>query len=326
MISRRTLLVAIGLGPLLAPFPSLAQQSTKVWRIGFLDPLARDSDLYQAFLQGMRKLGYVEGKNFTIEARFADGDFERLPGFAAGLVQLNVDVLVTGTTPAIQAAQRATTTIPIVMAVVGDPVGGGFVASLARPGGNITGMSVLTQDVSPKLLEMLKDSVPKLSSIAVLMNPANANSVVSLKNIRAAAQKMNIPILAFEAQTPGDIDRAFAAIARKRASAVMAPGDPFFRLQARQIGSLALQYRLPSAFSNNEIVEAGALMSYGAKLAENYHRAAIYVDKILKGAKPSELPVEQLTRFYMVINRKTAKAIGLTIPESILFRADRVIE
>ena len=325
-MTRRKLLLAIGLGAFAAPFPALAQQPVKVWRIGFLDPLAPATDLYRAFLRGMQELGYVEGKNITIEARFADGKFELFPGFAAGLVKLNVDVLVVATTPATQAAQQATTTIPIVMVSVGDPVGAGFVASLARPGGNITGMSVLTQDVSPKLLEMLKAAVPKLSRIAVLTNPANSNTAVSLKNIQAAAQPMSLTILPFEARSPSDIESAFAAMARQRIGAVMAPGDPFFRLQAGQIGSLALRHKLPSAFSNSEITEAGALMSYGPRLAENYHRAAIYVDKILKGAKPGDLPVEQPTTFYMVINRKTAKALSITIPDTILLRADRVIE
>ena len=326
MITRRKLVLALGLGTLAAPLPSLAQQQAKVRRIGFLEPLAQDSALYREFLQGMRELGYIEGTNIAIESRFADGKFERFPGFAAELVKLNVDVLVVATTPAIQAAQQATATIPIVMVSVGDPVGAGFVASLARPGGNITGMSVLTQDVSPKLLEMLKATVPKLSRIAVLVNPANSNTAVSLKNIQAAAQQMSVKILPLEARTPSDIENAFAAMARQRPSAVMAPGDPFFRLQARHIADLALRHRLPSAFSNSEITEAGALMSYGPRLAENYRRAAIYVDKILKGAKPGELPVEQPTTFYMVINMKTAKALGIKFPNSILVQATKVIE
>ena len=313
------------------PVCSFAQQQGKVWRVGFLSQRRHvdflDSDYYYGpFRQGMRELGYVEGKNLVIEWRSAEGKFERLPDLAAELVQLKVDVIVTAGTPAISAAQKATTTIPIVMGSAGDPVGSGFVKSLARPGGNITGLSNMVVDLGPKHLEMLRSMVPKLSRVAVLVNPSNSSHATILKSVQAAAQKTNIKVLPAEARTPQEIESAFSTMTQGNVGAVLVAIDAFFIQQGRQIAELAAKHRLPSMSASREYVEAGGLMSYGQNLADNYRRAATYVDKILKGAKPGDLPVEQPTKFELIINGKTAKALGLTIPQSLLISADKVIE
>ena len=324
--TRRRLLLAMAAWPLLAFATKAAAQSAKMPRIGFLDPGARNEGLYGSFLGGLKELGYSDGKTIAIEARFADGALERLPALAKELADLKPDVLIVQSTPGVRAAIATKTAVPIIMVAVGDPIGSGFVATLGRPGGNVTGMSILTSDLSPKLLEMLKTAVPKLARVAVLVNPANPNSTVSLKNIQSAAQQLNLKIAPAEARVKDDIDGAFAAIARQHAGAVVVPGDPLFRLNARQIAALALRYKLPLASTNIEIAEAGGLLSYGASLADSYRRAAAYVDKILKGAKPADLPVEQSSRFEMVINRKTANALGLAVSNEFLLRADKVIE
>jgi ABC-type uncharacterized transport system substrate-binding protein len=329
MMKRRKLLAAIGLCALAAALGSFAQQQRKVWRIGFLAtrrPVSLDSDSYGAFPRGMRELGYVEGKNLIIEWRFADGQYERLPGLAAELVRLKVDVLVVVGTVAISAAQKATTTIPIVMGTSGDPVGTGFVKSLAHPGGNITGISNTTADISAKHLEMLLSMVPKLSRVAVLMNPANASNSTILKSIQTAAQTVGVKVAPLEARTPQEIGNAFTVMTQQHAGAVIVEIDSFFVQQRNQIAELAAKHRLPSIAPFREYAEAGALMSYGQNVADNFLRAATYVDKILKGAKPGDLPVEQSTKFELFINRKTAKALGLTIPQSLLISADVVIE
>lgn len=328
MNRRDTLLALLALGA--APFPSVAQQQGKAWRVGFLSPLARpaslDSHRYGAFLQGMRELGYIESKNLVIEWRFADGMYERLPGLAAELVQLNVDVIVAATSPAIRAAQKATTTLPIVMGNTGDPVGSGFVKSLAQPGGNITGLALMSSDVSAKLLDLLRSLVPKLSRVAVLVSPTSSTYRAILNGVQAAAQNVGIQILPVEARTPLEIETGFPMMVRSRAEAVIVGLSWFFVQQQRQIADLAAKHRLPSIAGNREYAEAGGLMSYGQNIADNYRRAATYVDKILKGAKPGDLPVEQPTTFDFVINLKTAKALGITIPQSILLRADEVIQ
>ena len=328
--TRRALLIAFGAAVLAAPLGSFAQQQGKVWRIGFLSlrsrPASPDSDVFGAFRRGMRELGYVEGKNLVIEWRSADGKSERLPALAAELVQLKVDIIMAGGTPAISAAQKVTTTIPIVMGTVGDPVGSGFVASLARPGGNITGVSSLTSELSPKQLEMLRSMVPKLSRVAVLVNPANSFHATVLENVQAAAHRTGVTILALEARTPQEIGNTFAVMSQKKTRAVIVVRDSLFNQQVREIAALAVKYRMPSIHGVREYVEAGGLMSYGQNPADNYQRAATYVDKILKGAKPGDLPVEQPTKFELFINRKTAKALGLTIPQSLLISADKVIE
>jgi len=330
MNKRRKLLLALGLGTLSAALPSLAQQSAKVWRIGFLTtrsrPASLDADYFGALPRGLRELGYVEGKNIVIEWRFADGNIERLPALLADLARLKVDVIVAGGAPAARAAQQATGTIPIVLAGVGDPVGLGLVASFSKPGKNITGVSNMAGDVSVKSVEFLRAVVPKLSRVAVLLNPANPIDAIVLKQVQAAAQAAGISVSVFEATSASQIDAAFAAIVRSRPGALIVAPDPYYVSQARQIAELAAKSRLPAIYSFRPHAEAGGLISYGENMAKNYGRAAPYVDKILKGAKPADLPVEQPIQLELVINRSTAKALGLTIPQELLLRADEVIE
>ena len=329
MINRRKIVIALGAG-VLAPFASLAQQQGKVWRVGFLVQRHMefvDADYnYGPFMQGMRELGYVVGKNLVIEWRSAEGKAERLPELAAELVRLKLDVLATAGTPAALAAQKATATLPIVMISVGDPVGNGLVKSLARPGGNSTALSNMNTDLAPKLLEMLRGMVPKVTRVAVLVNPSNVTNTSGLKNIQAAAQKLGVKIQPVAASTPQEIASAFAAMARQHAGALIVLRAAFFNQQKHQIVELAAKHRLPSISGDSEYAEAGGLMSYGNNVRENYKRAATYVDKIFKGANPGDLPVEQPTTFELFINRKTANALGLKIPNSMLAQATKVIE
>ncbi len=300
MSNRRKLVIALGAGALAAPLACFAQQQRpKVARIGLLDSASGRAKGREALIAGLRELGLVEGKNILIESRWAEGKYERLPGLAAELVQMKVDVIVASTTPAVQAAQQATTTIPIVMVRTADPVGSGFVASLARPGRNITGLSA---------------------------NPANPSHADQLKRIQATAKTNSVTISPVEASTASQIEAAFSAMKQERAGALIVLGDAFFLAQARRIAELAAHQRLPTMFWSRGPVESGGLMSYGQNAVEEYYRAATYIDKILKGAKPGELPVEQPTKIELVINLKTAKAIGLTIPQELLLRADKVIE
>lgn len=327
---RRKMLVALGAGALAAPLFPFAQQQAKVWRVGFLSarrsPPLLDLDYYGAFPRRLKELGYVDGRNLHIEWRFADGDYQRLPGMASDLVRLKMDAIMALGPPCASAAQKATTTIPIVIVVSGDPVAAGFVKSLARPGGNVTGLSNLAGDMGAKHLEMLLAIAPGLSRVAVLVNPANPAHAQIVKTIQAAAQKAGIKTITLNAQTPAEIDSALAAAAREQAGAVIVGLDPLFIQQVHQIASAASSYRLPSIFPNREYAEAGGLMSYGQNQAEIYRRAAEYVEKIFKGAKPAELPVEQPTKLELLINRKTAKALGLAIPQSLLISADKIIE
>jgi len=329
MNNRRRLIVALGASALAAPF-AFAQQQSKIWCVGFLASRHVDfvdSDYYYGpFRQGMRELGYVEGKNVVIEWRSAEGKFERLPGLATELVNLQAAVIVTAGTPATSAAQKATTTIPIVMGSVADPVGNGFIKSLARPAGNITGLSYMAGDVSPKQLEMLLDMVPKLSRVALLLNPSNSANMKSLEIVQAAGQKLGLKILRADARTPQEIENAFSWIRQQNAGALMMWTEPFFLQQKTQIAELAAKHRLPAIGGDRIYSEAGVLMSYGPNIADQYRRAATYVDKIFKGAKPTDLPVEQPTKFELVINRKTVTALGLTIPQRLLLSADKVIE
>lgn len=329
-VPSRRAVVALSASSLLASFGSLAQTPGRVWRVGFLTLRSRpdsfDANVFGAFRAGLRELGYVEGRNLIIEWRFADGKPERLAGMAHELVQLNVDVIVTAASQPTAAAQKATTTIPIVIGSAGDPVASGFVQSLARPGGNITGVSENAVDIVPKLLEMLVRIRPKLSLVAVLTNPDNAALAGRLKVIQDAAQSIGVATLATEARNAKEIGDAFALMALKKAEALIVPVDPVFILQWRLIAELALKHRLPSTAGAGEYAQAGGLLSYGSNFPDNYRRSATYVDKILKGAKPADLPVEQPTKFELIINRKTAQALGLTIPQSILTGADRVIE
>ena len=326
---RRELVVAFCAGAF-APLVSFAQAQGKVWRISFLSQGHLDSSAagyaYGPFTQDLRELNHVEGRNPTIEWRSAEGKVERLPELAAELVRLKVDVLVPAGTPASFAAQKATTTIPIVMARVGDPVGGGLVKSLARPGGKSTGLSNMANDLGTKRLEMLGAIVPRLERVAVLVNPSNATNPALLKDVQAAAEKAGAKIHSFEAGTPQEIASAFAAMARRGTGALIVLLDRFFQQQKAQIVELAAKHRLPSIGAYGEYAQAGGLMSYGNSLGENYRRAATYVDKIVKGAKPGDLPVEQPTTFELFVNQKTARALGIIVPQTIVIQATRVID
>ena len=330
MITRRRFLIALGAGVLAVPRGSLAQPQPKGARIGFLYYGSRQSALdtgrYNAFVQGMRELGYVEGTNFVIEARFADGKHERLPAFAAELVRLKVDVIVATGTPTYRALQHAAATIPVVITVTFDPVGDGFAASMARPGGNITGLTLSAADLGPKLLELLKAAMPKLSRVAVLVQPGNPAHPQRVVRIMSAAQKVGIQVVLAEAGTVPEIEREFAMMTKERANATIILADGFFLQESRPIAAQALKHRLPSISQLREYAEAGGLMSYGPNSVDNFRRAATYVDKILKGAKPGELPFEEPTRYHLLINRKTALSLSLTIPQALLGQADEVIQ
>ena len=330
MNNRRKLIVALGAGALAYPLTPLAQRPAGLKRIGFLVPAGRpaalDTHFYGGFTRGMRELGYVEGKNFAIEWRFADGNYNRLPDLAAELVSLKVDVIMIAGSTATRAAQQATKTIPLVCATMSDPVGNGFAQSLARPGGNVTGLTLTTTDMSPKHIELLKLMLPKLAQLAVLVNLGNPAHPAIVKSIAANAQKLGIKTRTLDARNPEGIERNFAIMKRERADAVIVAVDAFFLGQRQQIAELALANRLPSLFSAQEHVDAGGLMSYGQNLADMYRRAAGYVDKILKGAKPGDLPIEQPAVFSLALNRKTAKTLGIAIPNEMMLRADKVIE
>ena len=275
----------------------------------------------------MRELGYIEGKNLVTEWRSSEGKYERLPELAAELARMKLDVLATVGTSASFAAQKATITIPIVMMGVGDPVGTGLVKNLARPGGNSTGVSLMSTELGPALLQKLHDMVPKVTRVAVYVNPTNLPfSVLFLKNVQVAAQRLGVKILPIEASTPQEIANGFAAMTRQNPGALIVPLEAFFIQQYKQIVDLATKQRLPSIGGSGEYVDAGGLMSYGQNLRENLRSAAAYVDKIFKGAKPGDIPVQQPTTFELIINRKTAKALGLTIPQSLLISATKIIE
>ena len=314
--------VALVLVLLAAPFAAEAQPAVKVPRIGFLANVRSPGT--EAFQKGLRELGYVEGQNIIVEWRLAEGRFERLPEFAAELVRLKVDVIYAPADPYVEVARKATTTIPIVFAVVADPVGRGFVQSLARPGGNITGLTNVSRELAGKRLELLKETVAGVSRIGVLTNPAT--SALTWPETEAAARALGVQLLVQEAREVGDLEGAFAAMKRGGVAAVIKLPDAMFYAQRRRIADLALKHRLPVMSAFRDFVEAGGLMAYGADIGDLIRRSATYVDKILKGAKPADLPVEQPTKFELVVNMRTAKAIGLTVPPSLLFRADHVIE
>ena len=330
MTTRRRFVIALGAGVVVVPRRALAQQQSKATRIGFLNLGSRqslvDTGRYDAFVQGMRELGYAEGTNLVIEARFGDGNAERLPALARELVRLKVDVLVGAGAAVLRALQQATATIPIVAAVALNPVGDGLAASLARPGGNITGMALMAADLGPKHLDLLRAALPRLSRVAVLMQSENHSHPLQLKRLMSAAQKIDIQVLLAEATTALDIEREFAMIRQKRADAVVIFADAFFLQESRLIAAQALAHQLPSISPLREYAEAGGLMSYGASVVENYRRAATYVDKILKGAKPGELPFEQPTRYQLVINRKTSLALRLTIPQTLLIQGAELVQ
>ena len=308
-----------------------AQQPKKVLRLGYLSNLdsARESTRVEAIRRALRQLGYIEGQNIAIEYRYAEGKRDRLPELAAELVRLRVDIIVAlGGDPLILAAKNATKTIPIIMVGAGiDPVKAGFVESLARPGGNVTGITNLSGELGGKRLELLKEAVPKVARVAVLYDPANPPNVLDVKEVLpAAARALGLTVRSWEIRAADDFERVFAALKKERPDGLYVPGGLLMLANQKRLVGFALKSQLPSAYNRREDVEAGGLMYYGADRADSYRRVAYYVDKILKGAKPADLPVEQPTKFELVINLKTAKQIGLTIPQKVLTRADKVIK
>jgi putative ABC transport system substrate-binding protein len=310
------------------PLAAHAQQPAKVLRIGFLgnSTAALEANLIGPFRDGLSALGYVEGRNVVIEYRWAEGKYESFAGLIAELIALKVDVIVTAGTPATLAVKKATTRVPLIMIAVGDPVGTGIVASLARPGGNITGLSSMAPDLEGKRLELLREVAPGLSRIAVFWNPANAFNAGAMKQVRAAAEALRISVLPLAVRTAEELDGAFAAIVKERPEALIVFADRIFLHNRMRMMEFAAKNRLPSVNAYQELVEAGGLMSFGPSYEDMHRRAATYVDKIFKGARPADLPVEQPTRFKLVINLKTARALGLDIPPTLLVLADEVIE
>ena len=315
---------------LLLAAPAAAQRPEAVHRLGLLLPgssgTATTRVLVDAFRNGLRELGWIEGRNVSIEYRFAEGKQDLLPELAAELVRLRVELIVVEGTPAIGAAKNATATIPIVMTTVSDPVRLGFIASFARPGGNVTGLTLLNEELNAKRIELLKELMPGVSRVAVVWNAANPGSARSVEQTRSAARSLDIQLHAVEVRAPDELDGAFAAVARAGSTALLTISDGMFHNQRARIVGLAARSRLPAFFPEPEFVEAGGLIAYGPSVPANFRRAASYVDRILRGAKPGELPVEQPAKFELVINLRTAKTLGLTIPPSLLLRADRVIE
>jgi putative ABC transport system substrate-binding protein len=330
--TRRAFIGALAGGFLATPLAA-AQQAGKVARIGYLVTGSLESSetrvTLEAFRQGLREHGYVEGQNLVIEYRAADGKIERFPRLATELTRLKVDLIVAGNTPGARAAQQATTTIPIVAGAMGDPVGDGLVASLSRPGGNITGLTFLGPELVPKRLGLLKEALPKVSRVGALRHPGAFGERTTrdmLKETEAAARALGVQLQLVEVRGPDELDRAFSTMSNERSEAlIMLPSTMLFN-ERRRIIALAAKHRLPSMFNARESAELGGLISYGASLPDLIRRSATHVDKILKGAKPGDLPVEQPTKFELVINLKTAKALGLTIPQSLLLRADEVIQ
>jgi putative ABC transport system substrate-binding protein len=323
-----TLSLAIALT--VAPFAGEAQQAVKVARIGFLSPGSPSDSVtllrLGAFRQGLRELGYVDGQNIAIEFRWADGKYERLPGLAAELVRLRVDIIVTYAPPAIQAAKNATATIPIVMAGIIDPVATGFVASLSRPGGNITGLSMMAPELAGKQLELVKEILPGVKRVALLGNPLNAGTAPQVQLAQEAARALGLQLQSLEARDPDEIDRAFATMSKEQAGAVIVLTDALLVAHATRIADLAAKHRVPAVYSVTDYIEVGGLMSYGGSVYERYRRTAVFVDRILRGAKPADLPVEQPTRFELIVNLRTARGLSITIPPSVLARADRVVQ
>jgi putative ABC transport system substrate-binding protein len=326
-LRRRHFITLLGGAAAAWPLAARAQQPAKVPRIGFLgnSTAALESDLVGPFREGLRDLGYEEGRSIVIEYRWAEGMYERFPVLIAELIGLNVDVMVTAGTPAALAVKKATTSIPLVMIAVGEPVETGLVASLARPGGNATGVSSLSYGIAGKRLELLREVVPSISLIAVLWNPGSPIMVIQEQETRAAAEVLGMKMLSLGVRTLEEIEEAFAAIVRERPGALVVLADRLFLHHRRRIMDFAIEQRLP-VHAYRELVEIGGLMSYGPDYADLHRRAAAYVDKILKGAKPADLPVERPVKFVLVLNLKTAKALGLTVPDSLLARADEVIE
>jgi putative ABC transport system substrate-binding protein len=328
-VARRLATIAAAFVLFSAPLAVEAQQPGKVYRVGILTNKASDpaeARLWQAFRSGLRERGWIEGENILIEFRGAEGNTARLPELAADLVRLKVDLIVARSSMFVQPAKEATSSIPIVFVVHADPVRTGHVTSLSRPGGNITGLANLMTDLGPKELELLSSAVPVAKRIAILWNPDTPSHIPALKAVGEAARTLRVQLQAVGARTAAELEGAFAAMARARAQAVLVLGSPIFFTARQRVAELAITHRLPTMLDASDYVEAGGLMSYSPNYDDLYRRGAVYVDKILKGAKPADLPVEQATKFELVINIKTAKALGLTIPQSVLVRADHVIQ
>jgi putative ABC transport system substrate-binding protein len=326
-MKRRTFITLLG-GATAWPLAARAQQVGKLYRIGFLgnSTAALEANLVEPFRDGLRNLGYLEGRNIVIEYRWAEGKYERFPALTAELIALKVDVIVTAGTPASLSVKQAATSTPLVMVAVGDPVATGLVASLGRPGGNITGLTSIASEMEGKRLELLREAVPKLSHIAVLWNAASPIQVIEERETRAAAEVLGMKMLSLGVRTREEIEDALTTIVRERPGALIVLADRLFLHHRTRIMDFAAQHRLPGVHAYRELVEVGGLMSYGPSYADMHRRAATYVDKILKGAKPADLPVEAPTKFELVINHKAAKALGLEIPPVLLARADEVIE
>jgi putative tryptophan/tyrosine transport system substrate-binding protein len=326
-MKRREFITLIGGAAVAWPLAARAQE-TKVPRIGFLgnSTAALETNLIGPFRDGLRALGYEEGRNIVIEYRWAEGNYERFPSLVAELLASKVDVLVTAGTPASLAIKRATTSVPVVMIAVGDPVGTGLVPSLAQPGGNLTGQSAIAPDLEGKRLELLREVLPKLSHVGMFINSVNPLHTTSLQQARAAAQALRITLQVLDVRASEDLDAAFAAILKERPEALLILADRVFLHNRTSMMDFAAQRRLPNVNAYRELVEAGGLMSFGPSYEEMHRRAATYVDKILKGAKPADLPIEQPTKFTLVVNVKSAKAIGINLPPTLLARADEVIE
>jgi putative ABC transport system substrate-binding protein len=312
------------------PLAAAAQQPGKIRRIGFLSGIAPPATIQSAplggFLEGMQELGYVEGRDFVVEWRFSDGHYERIPALATELTRLDVEVVVVGASAGIRAMQQATKTIPIIMAYSIDPVGNGLVENLARPGGNTTGLASSQEDIISKHVELLKTAIPRLSRIAVLINPDNRVNPGTVANAEFSAAKAGLTIVSVSARNLQGLESAFVTMAKEHVEALIMVPDSVFTTHRARIAELALKNRLPAIFANREMVELGGLMSYGENLRDFFRRSAKFVDKIFKGAKPAELPIEQPTRFFLVVNLKTAKALGLNVPPALLARSDQVID
>jgi putative ABC transport system substrate-binding protein len=310
------------------PLAAHAQQPVKVWRVGFLHPgtYAAVAQYFDGFRDGLRELGYVEGKNVVFERRVADGHFERLPALTDELVRLPVDLILTATTPGIQAAGRATKTIPIVFAAAGDPVGSGLVASLARPGGNITGLSILATELTGKRLELMKEILPDARHAALLYNPSDDGAATRLAEAQHATRTLGMALRPYPARSLGELEAAFTAVTNERPEVLLVVVDAFTQTNRGRIVDFAAAHRIFAIYEAREFVTSGGLISFGASIAANYRRAASYADKILKGASPVDMPIEQPTKFELVVNMKTAKATGVAIPQAVLARADEVIE
>jgi len=323
---RRKVVIAVAGSFLGAPFVATAQQPGRIYRVGYFRVGQPPKPYFDAFEQGLRRLGYVPGRNIVIESRFADDQGEALPRLADELVNLNVDVLVVSGGLATKAAKDATRTIPIVMAAASDPVGSGLVASLSRPGGNITGTTLINPELAGKRMELLKQALPNVRRVAVLVNKKNLAHASAFKETQAAAAALGLTVQALEVQRVADFEAAFATTTNGRVEAIIVLTDSMFESEWARIRDLLARYKLPAMYGTRRHVDAGALMAYGPSLIEAHANAAVFVDKILRGAKPADLPVEQPTRFELAINLKTAKELGITIPQSLLLRADEVIQ